>query len=134
MNTFQELLPIISLGYIINLTLLFFSIIKALYIIKKHLKYIIILKDTIKPLHYLRDKYISWQKRHIAFLSLLFPFAYIMIIIQDFYYLNKVNYNVIYLTIYMLEKDIISSGIQLTDDDKQTLITIKEKLNYPKFN
>lgn len=131
MNLIQELLPIIIIGYIINIILGLVSVIKAFFIIKKNFKFILFTKDIVKPLVGMRNKYISWTRQHLTILSLLFPYCYILMTFKELYLLYKVHYNIVYLLIYEMEREILLSSLKLTDKDKETLNIVKGKLHYP---
>lgn len=129
MNYITELLPIISLGYIINCGLFLLNFVKAILLIKNSLKFFTLNLDSIKKLADIQKRNTSWVNQHRGFISLLFPFAYALVLARDLYLTHKLNYNVIHMYIYLIEKE-MSTGHKLSTYDFETFSKIKEQFNY----
>ncbi len=125
----QELLPIISLGYIINGGLYLFNIIKAIFIVKNSINFFTINLDSIKKLADIQKRNTSWVNLHRGLIGLLFPFAYILVLSRDLYLTHKLNYNIIHMYIYLIEKE-SNENSQLNDSDFETFSKLKEHFNY----
>ncbi len=127
----MNILQIIIFGYIINIILGIISVIKALILIKRQLKLILVINDVLKPLMGIREKYLSWSRKHLILLSLIFPFGYILMTIKELYFLYIVHYNIVYFLIYDTERELLISSRNLANEDKKIINSIKEKLHYP---
>lgn len=125
---YDPILSIMLLGFKINIGLFILHIVISSTLIFMDLKSIVMNLKYLKPITSIREKHLSWVKKHYGLISLFLPFSYILVFLKDIYIMDKLKYNFIHLIIYTIDKDI--EYLNIDENDKKILEDTKHTFNY----